>query len=1244
MDRRLISFFSFFLILGLYYLYGWVAVPIVLPEKKEKDQRIQDLETGDSREDVMPFLTLFPEKSWEQNPNVEMIRDSKTVVLFMDDEIVGKKAILKPCTILFLSDDPALSLEEKVRQAVVLRTPDYAEVEFDGELNFSKFPLPKLIGGKMFGKVVIQSDMETPALEDDLYLETQDVAFVETPATTTISTINNVRFRLGDNSGEGAMLRLEMALSDPKNPKSSKTLNRVQFETLKYLNLCFPEENEKNSGGGLLAASPGPHAATNAPKTANLATNDEENRLAAIPLTARAPQFGDGSNAATFRTGPATTIDVRCQREFCFRADEKNIGGWISSFHGNVNVVRTNPDGMKDHIVGDELQIGFMPKATVPDRSGPKNPKQNAQQKATAKDENPLGNLEPVLFRVLGRLAHGNQPAIPARLNSSQNGGVVMVGDQIFYDIRNNFLALETLNQVGASPEVRMILQNRYEIRATKGFQYIMKEDGNFGLLTSEGKGNLKGNLGDEKTPKKIEMSWNKMQIEPYNLDPTQLQIQLEGDVRINMDGFGEMSTDKLDVYCRREGINGQNPNSSADAQTAVATNAEKKSLMIPGAQTFGKGETLQPERAVAVGNVFFKNGNGSCNVHQMLVFFKQMTDAGGTTQQSRWTPYIMTQEPPRLPSSQQNPVRFAFDPLVKELQNRYPIAQARYQVAAGDFVANSTVPPSMPMPMPASTLPKLASMSDSTRTLVAAANPTVPGASGHPTLPQSSGPVSVPLSPLNNPNGGQTAPHSTGNPTSMSSQNLLGFHSADSRSTFNITAERMMLTVFQQEKQSFVQHVWLGGNVRVQENIADVLNGDLIEICGNEVHIWNPSRPDTVIRINGKLPGEEAIFKGKGVQMNAMNVEIFRAENLIWVKSPGRLLTTTGRRNPSPGVQPSGSLTTAISSSPDMMLPLNPLGQSSKNKAFTAQDNRLIVEWNSEMRFNGETIRFFGKADHNGGRVRAYHQDQKMICDDMEIHLNRLVEFFDDKSDVPIEAETIDCAIKVSVENRQFDEHRELKSYDEGMFDAIRIYIKSNDFVAQGPGYLRTTSKGRGNGFSDSGGNKILGGKATQLAKDGELTFLCVWFQDYVRGNFYGNQKRAEITGRVQTVYCPVRGWDDKIELDRIQAAIRRGYYLSCDRMDIVEMPDPVDSRKSSVELTASSMGGTSTIEGEGNAFFGKAQNIKYNQGKSLIIFDGNAYIKANQGEIKAKRIEYDIETGATNTSYAEGLNLMPK
>lgn len=1156
---------------------------------------------NESREDVMPFLGLFPEKTWERGSNVEMIRDSKTVVLFMNDEIVGKKAILKPCTILFLSDDPDLSPEEKIRRAIVLRTPDYAEVEFDGELDFSKFPFPKMIGGKMFGKVLIQSDMETPALDDDLHLETQDVAFEETPAMTTISTINNVRFRLGANSGEGAMLRLEMAVSDPKNPKSSKTLNRVQFETLKYLNLCFPEESEE-SQKGLLAATP-------APKTASAAPVEGDNSSAIVPLTARSSGFGEGANATIFHTGPATTIDVRCQREFCFRADNENTGGWISSFHGNVNVIRTNPDGAKDHIIGEELQISFMPKLSPVGKPGQNVPKMEK--------DNPLGGLEPVKFRVLGRLAQGNQPVVPARLTSSQNGGVVMVGDQILYDIRNNLLALETQNLPGASPDVLMILQNRYQIRTAKGFQYITNEDGSFGLLTSEGKGNLKGNLGDAETPKNIDMSWNKMQIEPYNLDPTQLQIQLEGNVRIDMQGFGEMTADKLDLYCRREGINAQNQT----PQTNVAANAGKKDLMIPGAQTIGKSETLQPERAVAVGNVFFKNGNGTCKVSQMLVFFKQIVGEQGTIQQSRWTPYIMSQEPPSPFSSKQNAIQFAFEPLVTGLKTSNPIIQTQYQ---GPASGN----PTTSMFEPAPTLPKLASMSDSTRTLVATANPAVPVASGSGSIQQSI----VPPSPQNNP---------TGNQPSMNSQNLLGFHSGDSRSTFDITAERMMLTVFQQEKQSFVQHVWLGGNVRVLENIADVLNGDVIEICGNEVHIWNPSTPNTVIRINGKLPGEEAIFKGKGVQMNAMHVEIFRAENLIWVKSPGRLLTTTGQRNTS--VQHSDSLTTTVSSSPDMLVPLNPLGQSPKNKSSVGHDNRLVVEWNTDMQFNGETIRFLGQADRNGGRVRAYHQDQKMICDVMEVHLNRLVEFFDDKSDVPIEAETIDCAIKVSVENRQFTENRELKSYDEGIFDAIRIYVKSNDFVAQGPGYLRTTSQGNNKGFSGSE-NGVLGGKTTQMVKDGELTFLCVWFQDYVRGNFYGNQKRAEIAGRVQTVYCPVRGWDDKIELDRIQAAIRRGYYLSCDRLDIVEMPDPANPKTSSVELTASSTGGTSTIEGEGNAFFGKAQTIKYNQGKSLVVLDGNAYIKANQNEIKAKRIDYDLETGATNTSFTEGLNLVPK
>lgn len=1281
MNRYIASFLSFLIVFGLYGLYGWVAVPLFMPERSEapedSDTAIVVPLEDEPREDVQPYLALFPKNSWEWSPKVEKLNDEKTIILFLEDETAGNKAILSPCTIIFLASDENLSREEQIRRAVVLRTEDHAEIEFDGALDFSRFPLPKMVGGKLFGRVTVQGDMENPNSEDDLYLETVDVAFSESPTTTTISTINDVRFRFGTNRGEGAMLRLEMVLADPKNLKSAKTLHRVQFETLKYLNLSFPENGSSNQSTGRTFANVPMERETLLPTPADTLGKTAS---AYVPLVARRETFDESTPRLSFQQNDATIIDVRCQREFSFSADEQTPNGWVASFHGNVQVERTTPDGLKDRIDGNEIQIHFLPKQQAKLQHGLHAMAHNA---SNTEKSNLLGSLEPVNFRAMGRLAQGGMATIPARLTSPRNGGIVMVGDQILYDLRKNFLALETEMRTGASPDVRMFLQNRYDIRATKGFQYQMGVDGTFGLLTSEGAGSLRGNLGRPDKPRNVQMFWDKMQIEPYPVDPSQLQIQMEGRIRIDMEGFGKMTADKLDLWCRMES-KGPSPTPFSTVmptgQPSVTSNETLQNLAMQGSieQQSGEtanvsgnpldaGKTLVPDRAVATGNVHFENGSGVCDVRQMQVLFVR-TRGGVARLSSRWTPYIMTLPAPTLPnrishSSSQGAIRQAFETLQDENGFLPPIRQVQYQTDANATTRHTAqnsyavmpstgllpnlsrgvpqIPPTS-VTMPSRTQPTR--NAENLQTVIplfptptnqSTLSGTLPDGLTGGVLSSASG-ISTMVSNSAQINSEQNY-SSTTNP-----KNLLGFHSGDSGSKFAITAERMLMNVLLEEKDEPVERIWLGGNVRVVEKIADITQGDLIEITGNEIIIWNPSTLQTTIRITGKLPGEEAVFKGKGVQLNAMKVEIFRAENKIWIDSPGRLLTKASKSgnlaNADENLTPQGS----PQRSREMLIPLNTPGRNTpdtpSNTTNLSSDERLLVEWNGNMEFDGGTITFQGKPDKSSGRVRAYHQDRKMLCDVMQVHLNRTVQFFGGKSKDQVEAEQIYCAGNVDMESRQLDVGHELKSFYRGHFESLRVLIKSNDFMARGPGFLKGTSLGNGKGFTGSSKSPFAAGKEIKpVAASGELSYLCVWFQDAIRGNFFQNQMQAEITGRVETIYCPVRTWDDEIERSRINAAIKTGYYLICERLNIVQMPDPRDTKKSFIELTAGTPNGTAEIEGEGTSFFGKARTIKYNQEKSLIVFDGSAYIQSKQLEYTAERIEHNIETGATSTVFGQ-------
>jgi hypothetical protein len=124
------------------------------------------------------------------------------------------------------------------------------------------------------------------------------------------------------------------------------------------------------------------------------------------------------------------------------------------------------------------------------------------------------------------------------------------------------------------------------------------------------------------------------------------------------------------------------------------------------------------------------------------------------------------------------------------------------------------------------------------------------------------------------------------------------------------------------------------------------------------------------------------------------------------------------------------------------------------------------------------------------------------------------------------------------------------------------------------------------------------------------------------MQGILLGNNKKVEVRGRVEALYCPAAGWEDRIDLDNLAAARRTGYTLECKTLRMEETP--LDQSQSFWELTASQ---DATIDNSN--FFGKAQSVKYNQAKNMVYLDGNVYIKTSaQGETKADSIHYNIET----------------
>ena len=1047
--RTQATLLSFFLVFGAYLLYGWVLVPLVLPSVERAGGSNGEGPLPPTppppKDEIAHYLELLPEDGWERSPDtaIRWLRFGQVMVFFNEDEIdPNDRRILrlKPCTILMLPDDfkeyrDDEETKEKIRQSVVFRTQQSAEIVFDADLDFSKMSFPNLVAGRLLGKVTVKSSMKDASEQDDFSLETEHVEVREEADSMTISTLRKVRFKFGLHSGEGTGLTLTLAQADPLQPQTNKELQSLNINTLESLRLVFPEKNSD-----------------------------------------------------------ITTIDVRCQNRFVFAANPAE-NGWTASFFQNVDMVRTNPDKTADRLTADTVHLTL----TAPKQEGVN--KNKASQ---------FDSLEPALFVARGKPGQGTQPPVPARLSVKQGGDVTLVGDEIFLDLRQNYLQLATRNESGASPFVEMIVDNQYTIRSERSVRYTFGQDREFGRLIADGKGNLTGKIGEGIAAKDIRLDWNEMQMAPHPTEKDQIVLKLENGIAANMTGFGKMTAQQLELYC-------VNASSGAGGQ--------KNSLML--------------DRITVRNNVLFETESGTCRVNQLHIFFVNVA-ADGREIRSSWMPPTLARTPPIPPG--------------RTARVQQPIQQVQHlqPLTPQNPIAQNPAAQSQAQPIP----------------LYSPSAPMVAAPAMRTTAPQ------------------RTAPRG-----SVESQNLMGIKSSPGGGTFDITGDQMRMQVRIQNGFSSAEVIEIDGNVRLKENVAGSVPNTAIEIVGDTVTIWNPGDSATSIQITGRAAGNDAIFKGRGVELRAKELKLSREDNMFWSPGPGQLMAHTAQIS-APGVPASNS-----------------------------NDDKLFVEWNKEMRCDGRVLQFIGLPDTIRDRVKVVYQRINLWCNQMELHLNRQVMFFDDSSNVPPEPVKILCAGKVYVTNQQLDIHGRIKSQDFAQVENLHYDVKRNYFFAEGPGELSSIF------LAGTPGN--LAGTPVSSTRE-ELQQLGVRFPDAMQGILLGDKKKVEFSGRkVEVVYCPAANLEDRVGWGNLSAARLRGYTLECELLTIEEMPNPVNLSQSFFELTASN---PAIIEGSG--IFGRARTIRYNEAKSVVDMSGDVTVhKTTPGQTAragpAEQIVYNIATG---------------
>jgi hypothetical protein len=820
---------------------------------------------------------------------------------------------------------------------------------------------------------------------------------------------------------------------------------------------------------------------------------------------------GDDSNA--------TTIDVRCQDRFVFAANPAE-NGWTASFRQNVEMVRNNPDRTIDRLTADEVHLTLT--------------SQGVDNKTSQFDR-----LEPALFVARGRPGHGNQPPVPARLSVKQGGDVTLLGDEIFLDLRQNFMSLATRTESGASPYVEMIVDDQYVIKSERSVRYTFGQDGAFGRFIADGKGNLTGKIGDGVNARDIRLDWNDMRMEPHPTIKDQLVLKTNQGITANMDGFGAMTAQQLEIFC-----------------------------------VLAAGNNWILDQISVRDNVLFETASGTCKVNQLHIFFVNVTPDGREIRSSRM-PQTFAQASPVPPSMAFGGVAFGGAVVVQQptVQNptvQNPITQVQH--------LQPLMPQNMVAPIPLY----------------------------QPAAPHVAAPIRI-------------TPHRT-EPRSLETQNLMGINSSPG-GKFDMTGNQMRMRVRIQSGQSAAEIVEIEGNVHLKESVANnsaqnVSQTMPIEIFGDIVTIWDPSEPTTKIKIARRASSNDAIFKGRGVELSAGELNISRADNMFWSPGPGRLVAHPSQMNMQ-GIPTS-----------------------------SASDDILTVEWNREMKCDGLVLQFIGHPDASGNRVKAAYQTQTLECNEMQIRLNRQVMFFDDQSSVVPRAVSIQCVHNVRITNRQLDAQGNQRSLDILRLTGgamLQYDVDNNYFLAEGPGEFSSVFVGSAQGFDLNAQNNAQNNVQNNADT---LNHLSVWFPDQMQGRLLGDKKEVDIRGRkVMVAYSPANSWDDRIGIENFSAARLRGYTLECERLQIEEIVNPLNPSQSFMELTASD---TAIIEGPGG-LYGRAHAIRFNQARSTVDLDGAsgsvtlvlprmAQMQGQPPRVEARRLVYNIATGTFEIIEVQG------
>lgn len=299
---------SFVAVVLVYWVYWFVAVPLIEPSLEERvttpvtEEEIREAQqkVSSRQRDVAQY---FGEGCWElDSPAVWQSDQTRLLFKTLTPKPDGSVELM-PCTVLFFPKAGAAA--QQSTKPIIMRAVEGAIVKFDQPIVLKNVDLAKreLVGGRLVGPIHIYRDASHPGASDELEITTHDVELLKDRAFTP----HPVNFRLGRNHGSGRELEIMLGPAEGANPSGGFRNGNVRSLELRR------DVKMQMMVGGTPLATPG------------------------------------GAPAGA----PEPPVEITCQGPFHF-----DMAAYAASFRDYVNVFRTIA-GESDQMTCELLTVYF---------------------------------------------------------------------------------------------------------------------------------------------------------------------------------------------------------------------------------------------------------------------------------------------------------------------------------------------------------------------------------------------------------------------------------------------------------------------------------------------------------------------------------------------------------------------------------------------------------------------------------------------------------------------------------------------------------------------------------------------------------------------------------------------------------------------------------------------------------------------------------------------------------------------